>query len=96
VESSFKQGNPAEKSFNPIDSLFSSAATKGTSVAIVGKDQSVVVVPKQRLTKRERKIKEQESDDRLISAIISDTKAGKRVPGDEKDAPVKRKRNLKS
>ena len=57
------------------------------------------IVPKKKLTKKERKIKEQESDDRSIFAIISDTKAGKKVLADDlEDASAKsqRKRSTKA
>lgn len=48
------------------------------------------------MTKKERKIKEQESDDRLISAIISDTKAGKSVIKDVQNDGRKRENKAKA
>ena len=69
---------------NFIDSLFTSAVDdvgKIKTVALVKKEEKVLV--KKRLTKKEKKIREQESDDRLICAIISDTKAGKSVLKDD-------------
>lgn len=88
----------AAKGGNPIDSLFAGPAVK-SSLQKMKSSEPKEIVPKKKLTKKERKIKEQESDDRSIFAIISDTKAGKKVLADDpEDADQKsqRKRSTKA
>lgn len=83
-----------------IDSLFSSGSAANKSKKLAhqkkGKAESLEVakVPEKRLTKKEKKLKESQSLSRTIVDIISDTKSGEPLKGENK--LEKRKRDKKA
>ena len=68
---------------NPIDSLFAGPGVKNSQQKMKSAEPKEIV-QKKKLTKKERRIKEQEADNRSIFAIISDNEAGMMLIGRKK------------
>ena len=83
-----------------IENLFATESSPGLDLVKKAKggrgSKEVALAPKKRLTKKQKKVMEQQSEHRSIVDIISDTKSGEPLKNDKTKAAAKRKREEKA